>query len=668
MEVIKIPISQVTPSPMNPRKTFNEEDIKELADSIEQKGLLQPITVRQKTDSCPVPEYELICGERRFRAFKLLSERWSAMDCVAPKGQTYDRFSEITAIVREMSDEEAFDAMITENLQRKDVDPVEEAFAFGQLIEKGKTAEEVAARFGKSVRFVQDRVKLNNLIPELMLALKDDKMSISAAMTIAKLGENDQRKFHSQYQHNARGYSKDSAERFIDDLFLNIDKSLWYQSDNQEDENFAGGCNCSCSECLNNTANHGCLFWEMKNPESGRCTDRAMFDSKTIAFMLAEIDKLGDILVKKGDPLAQGKTVIIIQSENYEADEVKMLKRKIRSFIEQRDLEIVDGTMFRSKCYYDNDDERVSEMLKKGEVYRCLELFDWRHPTLKFSHWYLKKDDNTTNCDKDGTPFQVNSILAELNNEEKNLKSSCSVACSEALAKCIPSTEPLTEKERVMLLCCMLTNNYSLAEKIGMTTSQSTDPGNLHQYVVDHPEKWATIMSGWMLQKISEIYANLKIAEPILEDLGKKHCPVAFNEAKAKVHGKFDKNRKKAEKKLKELGYGLDGKPLNQTDTIQLPENYDIHKQYKELKKKHPDAVLLFRVGDFYECLYEDAEKITEILGITLTKRKDYKLAGFPEHAVKDYIRRLTRAGIRVAICERLEDPEKKEEKKKTKK
>lgn len=592
----------------------------------------------------------------------MLSEKWSAMNSVAPKGHSFDRFAEITAIVREMNDEEAFEAMIIENLQRKDVDPMEEAFAFGQLIEKGKTAEEVAARFGKSVRFVQDRVKLNNLVPELMLAIKDDKMSISAAMMIAKLGEDDQRKFHSQYQHNPRGYSKDSAERFIDDLFLNIGKSLWYQSDNQDDENFAGGCGCSCSECKNNTSNHGCLFWEMKSKDSGRCTDRTMFDSKTVAFMLAEIDKI-DNLVRKGEPLEFGKTVVFMQQEGYEAEEVRILKRKIRGYIEQRGLEIVDNSFFGGRCYYNNDDERVSEMLKKGEIYRCLDLFDWRHPTLKFSYWYLKKDDVTTNCDVDGKPFQVTRILAELENDEKNLKYSYAVAEAETLSKCIPSDQPLTEDERVLLLCCMLTNNYSLAEKVGMVTSQSTDCENLHKYVVDHPEKWAVIMNGWMLQQINGVHANLRIAGPMLDRLGKKHCPEEFQKAKDKVLAKFNKSKSKAEKKLKELGYGLDGNPLNKVEDMELPKGTDIQKQFKEMKKKHPDALILFRVGDFYECLHEDAEKAGEVLNLAVATTKDFKLAGFPERDLETYVRKLTSAGVRVAICEKPENPKKKAKK-----
>lgn len=85
-------------------------------------------------------------------------------------------------------------------------------------------------------------------------------------------------------------------------------------------------------------------------------------------------------------------------------------------------------------------------------------------------------------------------------------------------------------------------------------------------------------------------------------------------------------------------------------------------KQYTEMKKKHPDAVLLFRVGDFYETFSDDAVKASEILGITLTRRANgaaqyVELAGFPHHALDTYLPKLIRAGKRVAICEQLEDP-----------
>lgn len=85
-------------------------------------------------------------------------------------------------------------------------------------------------------------------------------------------------------------------------------------------------------------------------------------------------------------------------------------------------------------------------------------------------------------------------------------------------------------------------------------------------------------------------------------------------------------------------------------------------KQYAEMKKKHPDAILLFRVGDFYETFSDDAIAASEILGITLTRRGNgaatsVELAGFPHHALDTYLPKLVRAGRRVAICEQLEDP-----------
>lgn len=87
-------------------------------------------------------------------------------------------------------------------------------------------------------------------------------------------------------------------------------------------------------------------------------------------------------------------------------------------------------------------------------------------------------------------------------------------------------------------------------------------------------------------------------------------------------------------------------------------------RQYFQIKQKHPDAILLFRVGDFYETFSEDAIVASEILGITLTRRANgaaqfVELAGFPHHALDTYLPKLVRAGKRVAICDQLEDPKK---------
>ncbi|MBR1935656.1 MAG: hypothetical protein IJ835_06360 [Muribaculaceae bacterium] len=87
-----------------------------------------------------------------------------------------------------------------------------------------------------------------------------------------------------------------------------------------------------------------------------------------------------------------------------------------------------------------------------------------------------------------------------------------------------------------------------------------------------------------------------------------------------------------------------------------------IMKQFREMKRKHPDAILLFRVGDFYEAYEDDAVKCADTLGITLTCRtaaddSKTRMAGFPHYALDTYLPRLIRAGLRVAICDQLEDP-----------
>ena len=93
-------------------------------------------------------------------------------------------------------------------------------------------------------------------------------------------------------------------------------------------------------------------------------------------------------------------------------------------------------------------------------------------------------------------------------------------------------------------------------------------------------------------------------------------------------------------------------------ELVRTPNNVHVS-QYEELKRKHPDALLLFRCGDFYECYDEHAEKAAECLGITLTVRNSTgrKMAGFPYHALDTYLPKLIRAGHRIAICDQLEEP-----------
>lgn len=148
-----------------------------------------------------------------------------------------------------------------------------------------------------------------------------------------------------------------------------------------------------------------------------------------------------------------------------------------------------------------------------------------------------------------------------------------------------------------------------------------------------------------------------------------ENCPISKNafallQAEIKRTGAVS-NRAKARAEA-EAKAEKEAEPVKEAEpTVEKAEPVaatPLMRQYKEMKKKHPDAILLFRVGDFYEIFGEDAITASDVLGITLTRRANGKkssieLAGFPHHALDSYLPKLVRAGHRVAICEQLEEP-----------
>lgn len=642
-----LPVELVKPSPMNPRKTIDEAAIAELAENIKAQGLIQPITVRpvafddrvENGEVITTPKaFEIVCGERRYRAFSKLNE-----------SHPDSSFSKIPAIVRVMTDAEAFDAMITENLQRQDVDPIEEAFAFAQLIKTGKTAEEIAVRFGKSIRFVQDRVKLNSLIPELMVALKDDKMSIAAAMIISKLNEKDQQQFYKTYSQHYQGYTKSNAENFIASLFMTIDKAAWHK---KEDEDFTGGCNCKCSECQFNTNNHGCLFYEMNSDDDGNCTNREKFASKTLAYIEQLLKKRYSEFVKKDAPLEKGKTVIAnYQPGNYTPTEVKNLYDKIKSLIESMGLEVVDPyKCFNGRCSY--DDDRLQQKIEDGEVYHYLTIFDYSGVRIEDHYGYVNKKDLSVNCDANGLPLKVKNIIGTIEQNEKTLDSACIVAGAKAINEYktkIDGKTPIEGFELEMLLALLLKSNFELGKKLNVTGIN--DDEKIVEYVQKNKQSMALIIRSYICNRLSETQ-SLHLLRNYLYQFGNQWLPDEYNKAIEGVMKKHEKSKARAITELEKLGYDINGKKLKSEEK---PKDYIA--EHAKMKEKHPDAVILFRVGDFYETFGDDAKQVSEILGITLTQRKaargtETQLCGFPHHALDTYLPKLIHGGLKVAICE----------------
>ncbi|MDE7441669.1 MAG: ParB/RepB/Spo0J family partition protein [Muribaculaceae bacterium] len=642
MEFQNIPITLISPSPMNPRKTFDEESLKELAENIGKQGLYQPITIRPIADieafvrktgwkQAQPPHYEIVCGERRFRAFSMLDGRSSD-----------NAFSSIPAIVRELSDEETLEAMITENLQRKDVDPMEEAVAFGLLIENGRSAEEVAARFGKSIRFVQDRIKLNSLIPELRSAVTNDRMPIVAAMMIAKLDEKYQQQFKSQYASHYDGYSKNAAEGFINGLFMKIGSSLWFKDGKI---NFSGGCARKCSECLKNTANHGCLFWEMKG-EEGKCTDRVSFEEKTLAYILSEIDRRSHYVVRKGEPLAFGKIALVSVDYGYVPEWYKGLKTRLIDEIDKRGYEIFNPyTTFDRPVSYSNDDERTEKLLENGDAYRCLSFFGSVGAELVERVYHVKKNDVDVNSDVNGRPRRVGELTRLLKQSMDNLPLEKNSAAVKALKSCNPASSDLLDDEMTLMLAMMLFNNLSLRRHFSIATTASVK--DIVGFVVDHPEERNVIIRGWMFLQIDLEHGCRKMAEPLMKDLCAINCPKEYEKSIKRIITKHDREVSKLTRELEELGYDTEGKPV--------VTQSDLRRAFDEMKGKHPDAVILFRRGDFYECYGEDADTVSNVIGLNVVKDGEWQKCCFPHHALDSYLPMLVRAKQRVAISEQTD-------------
>lgn len=656
MEVKSIKLASVHPSPMNPRKTFDEVALKELSENIRQQGLLQPITVRPVADNT---EYEIVCGERRYRAYSILFEETEHNNELP-----FNPWDEIMAIVKEMSDEEAFDAMITENLQRQDVDPMEEAFAFGQLQKKGSSIQDIALRFGKSIRFVRDRIKLNSLIPELMKALKEDKMPISAAMIICKVTEEQQHMYYKQYIDNYQGFTTATASGFVKGLFRNLTDAVWNQQ-----PDYAGGCNTSCGECPFNTCNHGCLFYEMKATD-GQCTCEDKFIAKTVSYIANYLRSNDDTLVKTGQPLEKGKAVIAIGDDSYAPGVIKKLKEAIRAKVKELGYEIVDpSSQFKGRCWYELDDERTQAFLESGECYRVIQLGSYNYIRIEQQTWYLKKDDQTTNVGSNGLPIKVQELISKYNSEKTSLPFTLVSQGCKALGEHghIKDLKGLDNSEFVLAYSMMVKNNRELCNVLGLGDYPSAE--EITNYVAGHLEMAPFILRAWMKHALCSGAPILTLdevkhlAKPHIDRLGEIWCPDEYQDAREKVNEKFSKSEKKIASQLKALGYTLDGKKIESetpaAETTPAKRPISIEKQFKEMKKKYPDALLIFRVNDYYELFNEDAEKAAELLQITITKRGKKMVAGFPHHALDAYVRKLTKAGVRVAVCEQLEAPKK---------
>ena len=169
----QLPLHKVEPNPHQPRRDFDPEELQSLADSIALHGVMQPLTVREMGNGY----YQIIAGERRWRAARMAELR------------------EIPAVIIQADDKKVMELALIENLQRQDLNPVEEALGYQTLMhEYGLTQEETAARVGKSRPVVANMLRLLNLCEDVLEMVRDGRLSAGHARAIAALKSEKQQK------------------------------------------------------------------------------------------------------------------------------------------------------------------------------------------------------------------------------------------------------------------------------------------------------------------------------------------------------------------------------------------------------------------------------------------------------------------------------------------
>lgn len=198
-KIKEIYVEHIEANPFQPRKKFDEDSLKELSQSIKENGIIQPITVRQLK-----PElYQIVSGERRWRAVKIAG------------------LKNIEAIVKDYNDQQMMEIALVENLQREDLNPIEEAQAYNKMLEEfAMTQEDLANKVGKSRSSVANAVRLLNLPPKIQVYVSRGTLSMGHARALLSLKDSKKQIEVADYVIQ-KGFSVRKTEEYVNKLRKN---------------------------------------------------------------------------------------------------------------------------------------------------------------------------------------------------------------------------------------------------------------------------------------------------------------------------------------------------------------------------------------------------------------------------------------------------------------
>ncbi|MFO0386337.1 MAG: ParB/RepB/Spo0J family partition protein [Flavobacteriales bacterium] len=327
---------------------LTEAALQELIDSIKTKGVIQPVLLRPKGG-----KFELICGERRFRASKIAG------------------LNEVPALIRSLNDEEALEAQAVENMQREDVNPMKQAAAFEWMVKTKKmSAQGIANKIGKSIDYVQDRIKLNTLHADVKALVKSHVLPLKAALKIASVPQNQQPKVIDDCVTeiegaNGKTFVFQGMDQLKNYLEYNIFNSFEFADFDTTDAQLVPSAG-ACTLCAKRTKNAGGLFDDIAKKDN--CLDGGCFRAKQVAtykerLRFAKVNNVG--------------AEVLFRSRGYNIDkDLKKELSKSGSFIESYDgTEITKKEAQERLALIDKgQDPKLKVAVLVGKAYQASEM------------------------------------------------------------------------------------------------------------------------------------------------------------------------------------------------------------------------------------------------------------------------------------------------------
>lgn len=520
-------LSKVKPSNFNPRKTFRDADLTELAESIKAQGVLQPIMVR------PIgTDYQIVYGERRYRAALL-----AGLDT-------------IPVIVKDIDDNTVMEYALTENVQRQDVSPIEEATAYKSLIENNHyDTAQLMHKFGKSESYIRSRMRLNALAETFAELLLSEGISLSIALELCKYSEEVQEEiftdhYHANIQYN--NWLNKTAKEVVTLIERNYSTSLnEYFFDKSE-----------CYDCGYNTEKHN-LFAEGNG--CGKCLNTACLKAKNTVYIVerakAFVEKNPELPLSVTNLNACKDAVDILTEQEYVITEINYCRAcpvpptapEKEDYETDEEYNEAKGEYEESVIDYQSESAELCDQYKDGKITMYANIGT---KGVSLGYMFSNKDNE-----------EIETPLVKLTKQDarfKEIEREKTIADTKELVKDLDPTagDFSMLEERIMYFAMLKQLRHDHAELLlGVSPRHSyglTDEERM-KILSNLTEVQKTVIRRDFIQNILREAFRDGITEDFLMKFAEQHAPEGVAEIKAKHQEVYDKRHTRIAEKIKAI-------------------------------------------------------------------------------------------------------------------